>query len=319
MKEPKRLSLANIPTPLQEVEFNGTKLLIKRDDYTGTELTGNKIRKLEYLLYQAKKDKCDYLFTCGGDQSNHARATAIAGAAQGIKSKLFLWGQKKKVSEGNLFLDEVLGAEIEYFKKKDYLDVKNAMKAEAERMLKEGKRAMIIPTGGSNELGMWGYIKFVEELAKQTDLSKIKGIVLANGSGGTAAGIMAGLSLNGIKAKVFGVNVFDKAKEAGETIRELFEACSDKYELNISFDSSLLELLDDYSTEGYKNITPDKLEVIKSFARQTGIFLDPTYTGKAFFAYNDLFLKEKKNKGILFLHTGGIYGIFSKRKAYLNA
>ena len=91
MKRPGKINIANIPTPIEEIEFEGKKFLIKRDDLTGIELSGNKVRKLEYLIYQAKKEKTDMVFTCGGEQSNHARATAIAAAKEGIKSKLFLF------------------------------------------------------------------------------------------------------------------------------------------------------------------------------------------------------------------------------------
>jgi D-cysteine desulfhydrase len=123
MNEPKKLNLANLPTPIQKFNFNGCDFLMKRDDYTGTELTGNKIRKLEFLMYEAKRLKADYVFTCGGDQSNHCRATAIAAAQLGIKSRLFLWGKENKLKDGNLFLDEMFGAETEYFSKQDYKNV----------------------------------------------------------------------------------------------------------------------------------------------------------------------------------------------------
>ncbi len=95
MSFPGRIELANTPTPVQQIKFDNKKFLIKRDDFTGVELSGNKVRKLEYLLYQAKKEKAEYIFTCGGDQSNHARATAIASAKLGIKTKIFLWGNDK--------------------------------------------------------------------------------------------------------------------------------------------------------------------------------------------------------------------------------
>ncbi|MBZ0200123.1 MAG: pyridoxal-phosphate dependent enzyme, partial [Ignavibacteriaceae bacterium] len=114
MKAPGKIELAAIPTLVQQLKFEGKNFLIKRDDFTGMELSGNKVRKLEYIMYQAKKEKADYIFTCGGEQSNHSRATAIAAVQNGMKPKLFLWGRKSKNPDGNLFLDNYIGAETTY-------------------------------------------------------------------------------------------------------------------------------------------------------------------------------------------------------------
>ena len=128
MKIPYKIHLANIPTPLEKIEFDGKKFLIKRDDLSGTELSGNKIRKLEYILYDAKRKGAEIVFTCGGEQSNHARATAIAAAKVGMKSKLFLWGDGSGPAEGNLFLDKFIGAELTFLDKKNYENVNQLMK-----------------------------------------------------------------------------------------------------------------------------------------------------------------------------------------------
>ena len=127
MKIPKKLNLAHLPTPLEKIKFQTSRndrsikeFLIKRDDYTGSDFLGNKIRKLEYLLYEAKKEKADIIFTCGGDQSNHARATASAAAKLGIKTRLFLWGEERRISDGNLFLDKMYGADIVYLNKNEF-------------------------------------------------------------------------------------------------------------------------------------------------------------------------------------------------------
>lgn len=318
MKVPKKLSIANLPTPLQKVEFDDCAFLMKRDDYTGMELSGNKIRKLDYLLYDAVKRKADYIFTCGGDQSNHARATAIAAKQLGIKSKLFLWGKEKKMPDGNLFLDEVFGVDIVYLSKKDYDNVNLIMASEADHLRKKGKNVMVLPTGGSTALGIWGYINFINELKQQLDIKGVKGILSAHGSGGTTAGLVLGLALNGINAKVYGVNVVESKKVSEEIVRRLIEECISGYKLNVKVENNAFEILDGYSREGYKNISKSKIKLIKKFAGETGILLDPAYTGKAFFAYHKNFLMGKKKSNVLFLHTGGIFGVFSKRKEFLN-
>ncbi|MCK5456253.1 MAG: pyridoxal-phosphate dependent enzyme, partial [Melioribacteraceae bacterium] len=190
MSEPKRMSIANIPTPIQKVNFDSSQFLIKRDDLTGSLLSGNKIRKLEYILADVKKKKADYLFTCGGDQSNHARATAIAAKQIGVKTKLFLWGSDTKNADGNLFLDKLSGSEIKYLSKSEYDNVIPIMLKESKRLQKRGKKVYILPAGGSTPLGIWGYINFMEELSEQVDLKKAKGILSAAGSGGTSAGML---------------------------------------------------------------------------------------------------------------------------------
>jgi D-cysteine desulfhydrase len=300
------------------VQFNDTGFYIKRDDMTGVELTGNKVRKLEYLLYRAKKIKADYIFTCGGDQSNHCRATVLAALSVGIKTRLFLWGSDRKLPDSNLFIDKLVNAEVEYLNWKEYQRVNEIMDERAKMLAKKGLKADVIPTGGSNKLGIWGYINFVDELAAQIDLNKLSGIILPVGSGGTAAGLLLGLAMRGSRIKVYGVNVFPDAELFRQIIFDIIRECRREYKIKAEVDESRLVMLDGYSTEGYKKISPDKVKVIRQFAEQTGIILDPAYTGKAFYAYSENFLKNRKRSNILFLHTGGIFGVFAKRKEYLS-
>lgn len=319
MITPPKIDIANLPTPIQKIEFRGTKFLIKRDDYTGTELTGNKIRKLDYILADVKKKKADYLFTSGGDQSNHARATAIAAKQIGVKTKLFLWGKETKNSDGNLFLNQLVGTEIVYLTKKEYANVNSIMLKESKRLQKNGHRVYISPSGGSTPLGLWGYINFINELNEQNYLSKINGIVSAYGSGGTAAGMLLGAAIAGSNVKVYVVNVLDDPEFVRTTILNLVEDAILDYKIDVKINPKNLIILDGYSEEGYKNISDEKIKVIKEFYQSTGILLDPTYTGKAFYAYYENFLKEKKSSKVLFVHTGGIYSVFAKRKKYLEA
>jgi D-cysteine desulfhydrase len=315
---PTKISLANIPTPLQTVNYEGKNFLIKRDDLTGLELSGNKVRKLEYLIYQAKKEKADIIFTDGGEQSNHARATVIAASGEGIKSKLFLWGKDKPDADGNLFLDKFYGAEIVYLNKKEYLKVNDIMFEERDKLLKKGKKVFVIPEGGSTTLGIWGYVSFMDELKNQIDMNKLEGITVAAGSGGTAAGMMVGAALHKLKLKIYAVNVLYKENEIRKKILRLAEGCVLDYQLPVKLDEGNLILLPGYSNEGYKKITKDKLKLINRFAKSSGILFDPAYTGKAFKAYYDNFLLKNKGTNVLFLHTGGIFGIFGRRKEYLK-
>lgn len=318
MKIPSKLSLANIPTPVQNINFEGCNFLIKRDDFTGVELTGNKVRKLEYLLYDAKKNKCDHIFTSGGDQSNHARATCIAATSLGFKSKLFLWGNQNQNADGNLFLDKLTGTDIKFLTKKEYKNVYNIMVEESELLKSKKRKAYVIPSGGSSTVGIWGYINFVKELSQQVDLKKVKGIVFANGSAGTASGVLLGAALLGINLKIFPVIVLDTKEQVYNEIEILTSECVNEFGLDIQVNMKNVEIIEGYSEEGYKNISPDKIKLINQFFRKTGILLDPTYTGKAFSAYFENFIKGKKKSKVLFLHTGGIFGAFAKKKNYLD-
>lgn len=313
---PKRISLANIPTPIQKITFEGKLFLVKRDDFTGMETSGNKIRKLEYLLYQAKREKADYVFTCGGEQSNHARATAFAAASIGTKSKLFLWGKNSPNADGNLFLDKILGCEFRFLSKNEFGNANEIMAEEKISFEKKGKKVFLIPEGGSSPLGIWGYIHAIEEMQKQNVFKKCNSILTASGSGGTTAGLLVGSLLFNPNLKIFAVNVLYPKYEIRNKILSLAEQAIKEYRLQIKLDEKRLEILDGYSQEGYKHISDDKLLLIRNFASKTGIVLDPAYTGKAFKAYHDNFLSGKTSK-TLFIHTGGLYGVFSKRKKYL--
>lgn len=315
---PKKISLAQIPTPLEEIKFEGKNFLIKRDDLTGCELSGNKIRKLEYLLADAKSKNADIIFTSGGDQSNHARATVIAARKIGLKTKLFLWGKANTIPNGNLFLDKVFGADIQYFTKAEYEKVNDIMFEQRLALLRKKKNAYVFPGGGSTTLGIWGYINFINELKKQIDLSKIDSIVAACGSGGTAAGMLVGAALNKLNVKIVAVHVLMTKKEMEKHILQLAEGCVLDYKLNCKIDPKNLIVVDGYSKEGYKKISQQKVKLIKKFAQETGILFDPAYTGKAFTAYYEKYLKTGKGKKTIFVHTGGLFGVFGRTNGYLS-
>jgi len=317
MITPKKISLAQTPTALQEIKFEGKSFLIKRDDLTGCELSGNKVRKLEYILVDAKRKKADIIFTCGGEQSNHARATTIAAKKIGLNTKLFLWGKENTNTNGNLFLNKMYGAEIEYLNKTEYDNVNEIMFDETMVLLKRKKNPYVIPEGGSTTLGIWGYINFIDELKKQINLKFIDSIVAASGSGGTAAGMLVGAAINKLNIKILAVNVLYSKEEIKKKILQLAEGCVLDYKLNCKINPENLIIIDGYSKEGYKKITQSKMKLVKRFADETGILFDPVYTGKAFTAYYEKYLKSGKGKKNIFVHTGGLFGVFGRTKEYL--
>lgn len=315
---PEKISLANIPTPLFEMKFEGKKFLMKRDDFTGLELSGNKVRKLEYLMARAKKVKASMIYTCGGEQSNHSRATAVAARSMGFDVRLFLWGQDRRNPEGNLFIDKFMKCNFEFLNKKDFFRVSSVMEEFKTQKEDKNRKVFIIPEGGSSPLGIWGYINFVQELARQTDIKKLKGILTAAGSGGTSAGLLVGTALKKLDLKIYAVNVLLDAAQLRSRILSLAYQCIEDYQLPCRINEENLIILDGYSSEGYKSISRQKVEVIRDFASASGIILDPAYTGKAFYAFNDIFLKGRNRESVLFVHTGGFLGVFDKRKEYLG-
>lgn len=321
MKIPDKVELANIPTPIQAIFFEGFEILIKRDDYTGIEWTGNKIRKLEYLIFDALQKKANVLITCGGIQSNHARATAAVASRLGMKTILYLRGEKQKQFEGNLALDKLFGAEIKFVTQEEYDNIQEIAAKEIDSLKKKGLKAVFIPEGGSSSLGIWGYIECASEITKQlrTFKNKPSHIITAVGSGGTLAGLVVGKKLYGLKSNLFGVNVLKTSGDFEKIVCDLANECSRKYKLGIKVNSKDFTILDGYSEEGYENISKEKLELLTFISQDYGLLLDPAYTGKAFFGMIDHFIYQGNefNK-LMFIHTGGVFGIFPKMKKYLE-
>lgn len=321
MNTPNKVELANVPTPIQAIFFEGFEILIKRDDYTGIEWSGNKIRKLEYLIFDALQKKADVLITCGGIQSNHARATAAVAARFGLKSILYLRGKEPKSYDGNLALSKLFGAEIRFVTQEEYDNIEEIAEKEIATLKKKDLKAIFIPEGGSSPLGIWGYIECAHEISKQLKSFKNKPshIITAVGSGGTLAGLLIGKKLYGLKSSLIGVNVLKTAGEFEKIVCDLANNCSKKYRLGVKVTSKDFTILDGYSNEGYENISKDKLELLTFISQDHGLLLDPAYTGKAFFGMIDHFIYQGNefNK-LMFIHTGGIFGVFPKIKKYLD-
>lgn len=311
-----RLNLANLPTPIYQINYKKKNFLIKRDDFTGIELSGNKARKIDFLIYDAMKQNADIVFTSGGLQSNHARATAYAAAMCGLKSRLYLWGAPAKNPDGNLFMNSFLGAEIKYINKAQFLE--NFLLMNKEKIIYEKRRkkkVYVIPEGGSSPLGILGYVNFMYELSAQYGINNLNGILAASGSGGTAAGMLIGAALLDTEITVYAVNVLYSKDVLYEKIEAIVSETVSSYSLKCGDPLKRLKIIDGYSEEGYKKIDTAKVKLIRDFAAETGIVLDPVYTGKAFNAY---YKALKCDPGVLFVHTGGMFGVFDKRKEYLN-
>jgi D-cysteine desulfhydrase len=322
---PESLDLAMKPTPIERIKGlpqlpQGFEIFIKRDDLTGFCLSGNKIRKLEFIFYDVLKKNADTLITCGGFQSNHARATAILGTRFGLKSVLVLFGEDSPNLDGNLFLNKLVGAEIKYIPQDRYDELDAIMEEVSSKLKEEGRRPYIVPEGASNELGVWGYIKASLEMKKQLEKMsagsmgklKIDKIVTAVGSGGTYAGLFLGSKIFDWQVQIYGINVKDTAQIFTDRIYELMMITKEKFKLKVNFEKDQIKIIDGYVGEGYAKSKKEELDLIKLVAENTGIILDPVYTGKAMYGLLDQLKKEKfsKEDKILFLHTGGGFGLF---------
>lgn len=322
----KKLNLANFPTKIEKLEKiskeSGINIYLKRDDQTGSEISGNKIRKLEYSIYEAIENGCDTLITCGGIQSNHARATAAAGIKLGMRAILVLRSDEIPELEGNYFLDKVIGADVRIISSDDYrerrAEIMEDIKAESDA---EGHKAYIIPEGASNGIGSLGYYSFMEEIKEQEKELGIKfdRIVAAVGSGGTYAGLCMGNAefFNGEK-KITGFNVCDDAEFFKKRSEEIIEEAQKYLDKSIIVKAEDMDIIDGYVGIGYAQSRPEELEFIQKTAKKEGVIFDPVYTGKAMYGMMNEIEKGtfKKGENVLFIHTGGLFGIFSKRNQF---
>ena len=318
---PRRLSLGQLPTPLHRLYRaekrwgKGHRLWIKRDDLTGCLLTGNKVRKLEFIAAHAIDNGFDTLLTCGAVQSNHCRATALVGAQLGLAVHLVLAGPPDELDKGNFFLDKLSGAKISHYDKSEYKKNLDSILLEwQDHYARKDSKALVIPTGGSDGLGIWGYIAAAQEISNDLKKQNIteSHIVCATGSGGTQAGLSIGAEIYNLPALIWGVNVSDNADYFIRKIKMDFYDLKSRSSGFENMDVKV-RILDGYVGEGYGKADAVIYKLISELASLEGIILDPVYTGKAFQGMLAEIAKGtfSEVKDIIFVHTGGIFGLFA--------
>lgn len=313
-----RLSLAYLPTPIYKLEKIskeiGKNIWIKRDDLTGTETSGNKIRKLEYTFYKAIQDKADVIITAGGVQSNHARAVAAVSARLGLKSHLVLEGKSDANIEGNLLLDLMFGAKVTFLEEENKI-LRQKMDEIALEYKKKGHTPYIIPVGASDGIGNFGYINAIKEIHEQekTIGTEFDHIVCAAGSGGTYSGLFLGNQIFGLSKQIIGITVCDNKEYFEAKSRSIIEETGRILDEDFSADG--LRFIDGYKGRGYALSSEDELKFISEVAAKEGVILDPVYTGKAFIGMINEIKKGTfdDSNNILFIHTGGLFGLFPKQ------
>ncbi|MBK6286215.1 MAG: D-cysteine desulfhydrase family protein [Gammaproteobacteria bacterium] len=323
LRYPPRLSLARLPTPLQPLDRlralgGGPRIWVKRDDLSDCAVSGNKVRKLEFTLAQALAEGADTLISCGGLQSNHCRATALLGARLGLQVHLVLRGEAQGTPDGNLFLDHLAGAQVHCYPAARYLSERDSLLRElAARLRTAGRRPFVIPTGASDEIGVWGYVAASAELAMDFASAGIepRHVVVATGSGGTQAGLSAGLHLYAQRCEVLGIAVCDDAAWFHNKVNCDLADWKRRYRVAIELDRLRIRVLDDYIGAGYARADAAVFATIAQAARLEGLVLDPVYTGKAFHGMLEEIRAGRlcEAEDIVFVHTGGIFGLFAQR------
>jgi D-cysteine desulfhydrase family pyridoxal phosphate-dependent enzyme len=287
---------------------------VKRDDCTGLATGGNKARKLEYLVGEARARGADVLVTEGGLQSNHCRQTAAAAVRSGLGCVLVLSrGRHPAEVTGNLLLDQLLGARIVVVD--SGAERRPAMERVARELAAQGRRPYLIPTGGSTGVGAVGYARAFQEIHDQAGARGIgvDALVFASGSGGTHGGLVAGARLLGSRTRIVGISdgepraslVAMVCRVAGETGQALG--------VPLAVAPEEVEAHDEFAREGYAVPNPGMIEAVRLAARTEGLVLDPVYTGKAMAGLVALARRGAfgPDQTVVFIHTGGVAGLFA--------
>ncbi|MGB9861251.1 MAG: 1-aminocyclopropane-1-carboxylate deaminase/D-cysteine desulfhydrase [Candidatus Bipolaricaulaceae bacterium] len=328
-----RLRLGEYPTPLSELarlsaHLGGPRIFVKREDLVGIALGGNKVRKLEYALAEAKELGATAIVTSGAVQSNHVRLTIACANRLGLRTFVVLRGEKPATPTGNLLLDHLLGAaEIHWVDPKGYAsreELVRATEARAEELAEElrrrGEVPYVIPNGCKPLHSALAYAGCVLEVLEQMRAMNLApdAIVTACGTAGTQTGLVLGslLFAQG-QIRVVGVSVSGRAESLKERIWKNLEEALRFLELDLKIPGGLIEVYDEYVGPGYALPTPGMKEAVELLARMEGILLDPVYTGKAMAGLLDLVRRRTFGKGetVVFLHTGGVPALFADTQA----
>ena len=316
-----RVPLAYLPTPISPLarlsaHLGGPDLFIKRDDQTGLATGGNKTRKLEFLIAQALEEGADCVITAGAIQSNHSRQTAAAARVHGLEPHLVLktpGGKTPESFDGNLLIDKLVGAVFHWTA--DQAPYVEAIKQVEQGLIDAGRKPYVVPYGGSNAVGLMGYVEAMRELASQGE--QFDRIVFATSSGGTQAGMILGAHLTGLadQNRILGISVDATKDELAPHFATLVNQGAELLESDFRIEAAdILSMVnDDYLGGGYAVMGEPEREAIHLIAELEGILVDPVYTGRALAGLIDLIRQGALDAGerILFWHTGGAAALFA--------
>ena len=314
-----RERLAFLPTPLHRMKNLGEsigidELWIKRDDQTGISFGGNKTRKLEFVVGDAKANKCDTLVTVGGIQSNHCRQTAAVAAVSGMRCILLLGGEEPEKYTGNLLLDKMLGAEMKFFPDESVFTLNKRLDGVMETLVEFGLTPYAIPAGAAMPVGVVPYAVAMDELNKQLKENDFHPdrLIVSVGTGGTLAGMILGAHMLDLDMDIIGITVSKSADDVKNEVKDLIERTIETYPDIESFKPKI-NVDDSFIGKGYAVLEDGVVSAIEMFSKMEGIFLDPVYTGKAGLALIRMALAGDiaSDSPTLFYHTGGEPALFT--------
>jgi D-cysteine desulfhydrase len=318
-----RVALGETPTPLQRLERlsaeMGRPVLVKRDDLLGPALGGNKTRKLEYLMAEARQQEARRVVTFGGLQSNHARLTAAAASLLGMEAHLLYFERRPKSFTGNLLLNQLLGARMHFFplgsKRPRPRSLEGTIRlARLLARLRVGPH-YFIPVGGHTWAGALGYVRAAVEIDEQARGLGVGDahLVVAAGSGGTLAGLLAGLRLAGSRLRPLGIDVGKLWTDFPASVARLAaEVCARLGEPH-AFEPEEVPLVErTYVGEAYGRPSEAGNAALTRLLRAEGVLLDPVYTAKAFAGLlGEAASRFGAGEPVVFLHTGGLPALFA--------
>jgi L-cysteate sulfo-lyase len=328
-----RVALIDAPAPIQPLKrieevmgpaLNGVKLYVKRDDLLGLGGGGNKLRKLEYLMGDAATKGCDTIIATGGVQSNFTRVTAAGCARQKIACELVLAPLVPGTDvdyerNGNTLLNDLFGATVHVLGRGEI--AADFAKRRAEELITQGRRPYLTPGGGSNSISALGYVRCAMELDTQLSSNGLDDaiIVMANGSNGTHAGLLAGFKALGRAPNQ--LRAFTVLANAENSRNSTLAMANGTLELlgasdRLSFDD--VRICADQRGEGYGLVTDAMIEAVRLMASCEGLLLDPVYSGKAFAGVIADVRAGRYPAGssVVFLMTGGTPALFAYRGAF---
>eukprot|EP01120_Amphizonella_sp_Union-15-10_P012887 TRINITY_DN5850_c0_g1_i3.p1 TRINITY_DN5850_c0_g1~~TRINITY_DN5850_c0_g1_i3.p1 ORF type:complete len:354 (+),score=65.97 TRINITY_DN5850_c0_g1_i3:51-1112(+) len=320
---PLKAHIGSLPSPFQQLQQYSRELpaplYVKRDDLAGSVLTGGAIRKLEFLLYDAKLRKATAIITYGSDDDEFVRTAVLAARQLGFDSYVFFRGEKPKSLKANLFLSQMAGAAIHYLPTEEWKSIQQHVSSLETRLSTKGEKPYFIAEGGASAVGAWGSIAMIKEILEESKLKpKHLHIVVPVLNGATLAGVLLARRLYKLdKTEVYGVCIQNNRNYYFDKIKDIIADFNKRYGTN--YDPGSYTLWDQYQI-------PEKQDdinlLIKRVARIEGLLLDPLVTGRAFYALSDQLTNNSMVVGgkskVVFIHSGGLFTLLNQKKMFAD-
>ena len=319
-----REQLTRSPTPLDYLhnlsQDLGFDLWLKRDDLTDLALGGDKPRKLEYELAQAKLKEADVIVTCGSAQSNHARLTTAAARKLGLDCTVVLSSDGNTELTGNLLATRLMGADVRLLATQDHWALAEDVERIARELQAQGRRPHIIPVSGTTPHSCLGYVRAGLELAKQFKEADIEptALYLPFGTGGIFSALLLSLRQQGLDTPIIGISVNQSEGVCGEKLEHWWQSLCQLLDQDPQQPKGRFHISDGFIGKGYGDAPPACLAAISEMASKEGILLDPVYSGKVFSALLAHKGRYQPQDKLVMLHSGGVPALFAYQDILQN-